>query len=130
MAIQRVFKNYMTSAVYMFTSGKSAIFIGGRFLTSDQAEIAELDNEVKSGNPFIYIDTNDSQVDTGLEEALNAAKAKAVEEVLINYNKETKIVSENNQTNPEDVPETIDSNSLLTRIANAKQPVVVVKSTK
>jgi hypothetical protein len=90
MTIKRVFKNTMANTQYLFKNGKAAQFPGGRYLTDDPVEIAELDAEIRGGMPHLYADPEDFQVDTGLEDAINKAKADAVSKAIKDYEQSKK----------------------------------------
>jgi hypothetical protein len=90
MTIKRVFKNTMANTQYLFKNGKAAQFPGGRYLTDDPVEIAELDAEIRGGMPHLYTDPDDFQIDTGLEDAINKAKADAVFKAIKDYEQSKK----------------------------------------
>lgn len=63
----RIFKNTMSMAQFIFSGkgpdgkdtgigGKSAPFIAGEYRTDHEAEIAELEREIKNKHPHIYVD--------------------------------------------------------------------------
>ena len=68
---------------YLFKNGKAAIFVQGRFSTAIEAEIEELQAEVKAGNPYIFFDKNEpvAKVVTS-EEFLKDMKAQIIAEYL------------------------------------------------
>lgn len=67
---------------YVFKKGEKANFIGGRYVTDIEAQIEELKEEIKSGNPTIYIDPNEMQVDSSELSPIETIKKKAIEEYL------------------------------------------------
>lgn len=91
MAIKKIFKCRIPNSNFVLASGKNVPFIGGRYITDDPYEIKELMKEIgeegsdKSKHPHLYVDTKESQIDTTLQDRINAAKAKAVAEVLKEY---------------------------------------------
>lgn len=56
---RRLFKSRTSSCSYIFSKGKRAVFQMGCYITSDPAEIAELDKEVAEGHPTFYVDKNE-----------------------------------------------------------------------
>lgn len=67
--IQRAFKASLPGLNYVFKNGDIAQFIVrdtngvGLYHTDDEEKIAELEQEVKKGNPYIYIDPKEKEVD-------------------------------------------------------------------
>lgn len=82
MAIKKVFKSKIQSCNYVFKSGKQASFIAGKYLTDIDTEIEELEAEIKSGHPHIFIDANEKEVDTEKLDPLEEIKRKAIAEYL------------------------------------------------
>lgn len=82
MLTKNLYHSRIPSCKFIFKSGKEANFIGGTYLTSDPVEIAELDIEIKSVHPHIYVDENNLAVDTENIDPLHEIKRKAVEEYL------------------------------------------------
>lgn len=70
MSVKAIFKSNLPSFNYMFKNGMAAIFIGGRFDTEIDWQIKELAAEVgeigvhKSRHPYIFVDENESEIDT------------------------------------------------------------------
>jgi hypothetical protein len=88
-AVKKVFKSYIPSNNYITQKGDVCQFINGVFTTDDPRVIAELEWEInKSRNPHFYIDPNEKEIDTTLQDRLRAAQAKAVAEELERYNRE------------------------------------------
>ena len=91
MAIKRVFKSRIPSCSYFFKNGKQAAFIGGKYVTDVDIEIAELESEIgksgltepnKSDHPHIYIDQREKEINTEALDPIAEIKRKAVEEYL------------------------------------------------
>jgi hypothetical protein len=62
--ILKVFKSSLPSVNYIFGNGKPAIFQNNKYTTGVEAEIQELENEIRLGHPHIYIDPADSEIDS------------------------------------------------------------------
>lgn len=82
MAIKKVFKSRIDSCKYIFSNGKEANFIGGKYLTDLESEIAALEFEIKSGHPHIYIDTAEKEIDTEQMDPIEQIKKKAIAEYI------------------------------------------------
>ena len=88
MSIQKVFKSRLTNSTYLFKNGKAAVFSEGRFLTGVPVEIQELMGEIgeigqfHSNHPSIYVDENEVELDTTLQDAIKEAQAAATLDVL------------------------------------------------
>lgn len=88
MAIKSVFKSRIESCQYVFQNGKSAVFSEGRFLTDVPQEIAELMGEVgeegntKSRHPFIWIDPDEKQLDTTVQDAIKDAQSQVAAAIV------------------------------------------------
>ena len=85
MAIKRVYKNTLLDSQYLFRNGKSAHFVGGRYLTDVKEEIEELDNEIRNGIPHIYVDPEDTVVDTGKEDFVAQRQREATIAAIREY---------------------------------------------
>ena len=82
MSIKKVFKCRIPSCKYLFSNGKEANFIGGKYLTDLDIEISQLENEIKSGHPHIYVDAAEKEVDTEQMDPIEQIKKKAIAEYL------------------------------------------------
>lgn len=82
MAIKKVFKCRIPSSKYLFSNGKEANFIGGRYMTDVEAEIAALEGEIKLGHPHIYVDSAEKEVDTEQMDPIEQIKKKAIAEYI------------------------------------------------
>lgn len=78
---KRLFKSTIPSQKFIFPNGKEAIFINGRFLTDVEEEIEILNKEVKQGNPHIYIDDKEKEVDVAAN-PLAEIESKLREKIL------------------------------------------------
>lgn len=85
MSIKNIYKNRLGNAVFLTRVGKPLHFVDGKHITDVQADIAELEAELKSNNPHIYVDPAESQVDTTLQDRIAEAQRKATLEVLNEY---------------------------------------------
>ena len=82
MAILHVFKSRIPSCKFLFKNGKEANFIGGKFMTDNESEIAELQAEVDLRHPHIYVDPEEAKVDSERVDPLEQIRMKAVAEYL------------------------------------------------
>lgn len=83
MSIKRVFKSWIPSVNYVTQRGRTCSFIEGRFLTDHLEEIAELTQMVNDkSNPHIYIDPNEQEIDTTLQDRIRAAQVEATQRIL------------------------------------------------
>jgi hypothetical protein len=80
MAIKSLFKSRIPFIQYFFKSGKQAAFLNGEFITDTPSEVEELNLEVASGHPHIFIDEDKKTVDTNHLDPLDEIRRKAVEE--------------------------------------------------
>lgn len=91
MSIKKVFKSYVPSLNYVTQKGRTCIFTEGRFLTDHPEEIAEITDMVNhKSNPHIYIDPDEQEIDTTLQERIKAAQAEAALRVLEEHNAQLK----------------------------------------
>jgi hypothetical protein len=98
MAIKKVFKSLIPSVNYVTQRGRTCVFQEGRFLTDVPEEIAELTQTViDKSNPHIYIDPNESEFDTTLQEKLIAAQKEAALRVLAEHNAQKADAGASNQ---------------------------------
>jgi hypothetical protein len=82
-AIKKIFKSSLPYINYVTTAGRTCVFQEGRYLTDNPQEIAELTFEIKRGNtPHIYIDPEETEVDTTLQERIIEAQKAATLRVL------------------------------------------------
>lgn len=99
--LKRIFKSSLNNVVYLFANGKSANFIGSRYITDSRSEIAEFMQEIveegfgKSIHPFIYVDSDEKEIDTSLQDRIKEAQAKVAIEMLKEANQKTTVVSMN-----------------------------------
>lgn len=78
--ILRVFKCTIPSCNFIFSNGKPAIFVQGVYRTAVDWEIAELEKEVASGHPHVYIDAKEREIDSEMVDPMNALRAKIIAE--------------------------------------------------
>lgn len=87
--IKQIFKARMPHINYVLKNGKTITFgADQQYLTSNPAEIAELQKEVDDGHQHIYRDPNEMEIDVTLQERIREAQQKAALEVLAEVNKE------------------------------------------
>lgn len=82
MAIQKLFKSRMPSCQYFFKDGSRADFVNGRFSTDDEEKIEQLDFELTKNHPHIYVDDNETEVDTEKQDPLEHLRTKFIAEYL------------------------------------------------
>jgi hypothetical protein len=80
MAIKSLFKSRIPFIQYFFKNGKQAAFLNGEFITDVPSEVEELNLEVTSGHPHIFIDEEKKTIDTNQLDPLDEIRRKAVEE--------------------------------------------------
>lgn len=98
-SIKKVFKSHVPSVNYVTQKGRTCIFTEGRFLTDNLEEIEELTKMVSDkSNPYIYIDPDDSEVDTTVQDRIRAAQIEATTKVLEEINREKQ--ASGTQVNP------------------------------
>lgn len=90
MSVKKIFKSTIEHNNYLFKNGKTAIFSGGRYITDDAGEIAELIGEIgtvegKSNHPFFFIDPAEAEIDTTLQDRIQEAQAAAVAQVMKDF---------------------------------------------
>lgn len=89
MAIKKVYKSTMPSLNYVTRLGRNVNFgIHQKVETDHPQEIEELEREVANKHPHIYIDPNETEVDTTLQDRIREAQLEAAKDVLAAYNKE------------------------------------------
>lgn len=82
MAIKKVYKSGQANMTFITRSGKSIVFFDHRHITDDEKDIGELDEEIKSRNPYIYVDPEEKEIDTTLQDKIKAAQLEATRKVL------------------------------------------------
>lgn len=90
MPILKVFKSTMPSLNFVTRKGTNLAFRAGRYHTERASEIAELEEEIKSGHPHIFIDPNETEIDTTLQDEIAKAKAEAEARVLKEHEEKLK----------------------------------------
>lgn len=72
-----VFLCSLGNSRYTFKNGKDAVFLGGRYLTNNEAEFRELMEEIQTGHPHISVPENpdDQIVDTKYVDPMEALRA-------------------------------------------------------
>ncbi len=78
--VMHVFKNSILNCRYTFKTGKDAIFFNGEYFTDIPAEIAELNEEIVLGHPFIFVDETKRTVSKSALDPLEEIRRKAIEE--------------------------------------------------
>jgi hypothetical protein len=75
-----VFKSHAPTMGYVFRSGKSIHFMGGRYATAIKSEIDELTEECSSGQSNYYIDSGETTMDASALDPIASLRAKIREE--------------------------------------------------
>jgi hypothetical protein len=87
MTVKKVFKSYIPSINYVTPSGRTCVFREGRYETNHPEEIATLSKEIKDGTiPQFYIDPEEREIDTSLQDAMRQAAQDAALKVLAEHN--------------------------------------------
>jgi len=74
-----LFLSSMPNSSYLMPNGKQCIFVKGEYITTNEAEIAQLNLEVANNHPFISVDDGRRQVAAAGAEATMAAIRAAIE---------------------------------------------------
>lgn len=82
MTIKAVFKSHIPSVSYFFKNGMQAAFLLGRYETEKEWQIDELLDAVSSGNPHIWVDPVDYQVDTEAPSPMERIRQEAYAQAL------------------------------------------------
>ena len=77
-----VFKSTIPSVNYIFSNGKSAMFINNVFRTDIPSEVSALEYEVAQHHPHIYIDAAERTIESEMIDPMNALRAKVIAEYL------------------------------------------------
>lgn len=67
---------------FSFKDGKEAIFINGQYMTDSREEMYQLEAEIATGHPHIYVDDSNRTVDVAFRDPVEAIKKQAIEEYL------------------------------------------------
>lgn len=80
---KRVFKSHIPSCNFIFSNGKPAIFVGGKYITDNENEIQSLEYEIKQGHPHLFIDPDEREVAIPLSgnELVAGLRAKIIAEL-------------------------------------------------
>ncbi len=84
MTIKKIFKSQMPSCNYVFRNGVVAHFINGKYATDQETEIAEITAEITARHPHLYVDANESEIDSEALSPMEIIKQKAVAEYIAN----------------------------------------------
>lgn len=87
--ILRVFKSYEANVTFLTAKAKSLHFFAGRFSTDNKDDIAELQKEVDSGHPQIYVDSKETTQVGDARTPEEILKAKIIQEYLADQKKKT-----------------------------------------
>lgn len=101
------FKSRNGTLTFLFKNGKAANFIGGEYITEHKWEIDELQGEIATSHPFIYIDENDATGESA-EAKLEGLKNSMREQILAEIAAES-LTKKN--------PEALDPNNISTKLA-------------
>lgn len=82
MTIKAVFKSHIPSVSYFFKNGMQAAFLLGRYETEKEEHIQELTDAIYAGNPHIWVDPEDSQVDTDAPSPMERIRQEAYAQAL------------------------------------------------
>jgi hypothetical protein len=101
MSLARIYKAHLPSVNYVFTNGKPAIFVAGKFATTVASEIEELDREIAAGHPHIYIDENEREVPAETIDPIAALRAQIEAEIRATMAAATNPNNDMGSTTPE-----------------------------
>ena len=77
-----VYKTRVNNSRYVFSNGAVATFRGDTFVTEDESEIAQLDNEIRLKHPSIYQEANQRGIDPKSLDPMEIFKEKIIAEYL------------------------------------------------
>lgn len=89
MAIKNIFKSRVASSKFVFKNGKEASFVLGKYFTDVPWEIKELESEIESGHPHLYVDKAEATIDSDLVDPLEDIRKKAVADYIARMSKAT-----------------------------------------
>ena len=95
MSLLKIFKNRVLNCSYHFKDGTQAAFLNGKYSTDVKSRIEELQNEVDTNHPHIYIDPDEHEIDSEAlspmevirQEAYARAKADLLASEVLDKNK-------------------------------------------
>lgn len=82
MAIKKIFKSSLPHLVYVTTKGKNLMFTNHKHITDNAQDIAELEDQIKSQHPHIFVDLAETHIDTTLQDAITEAQREATLAVM------------------------------------------------
>lgn len=82
MAIETLFKSNHSSIKYIFRDGTVAVFVYGKYSTSNKKYIEELQAECSVGHPHIFIDAKEKVIDTEKIDPISKLKEQLRAEIL------------------------------------------------
>jgi hypothetical protein len=82
MTIETLFKSNHSSIKYIFKDGAPAVFVYGKYSTSNKKYIEELQAECESGHPHIFIDQKEKTIDTDKIDPMAKLKERLRAEIL------------------------------------------------
>lgn len=82
MAIAKLFKSSVPNIFTILQTGTRVNFVNGVYFTTNKEDIAELTEEVLRGHPQIYIDANETEIDTKAVTPYEQLKQKIRGELL------------------------------------------------
>lgn len=82
MSLVNVYKTRVNNSRYVFSSGTVATFRGDTFITEDESEIAQLDNEIRLKHPSIYQEAGQRGIDPKTLDPMEIFKEKIIAEYL------------------------------------------------
>ena len=80
--LHRVFKSRIKMNTLCLPNGRVVRFVDGRMLTDLSEVIAYCEAEIKAGNPFIYMDSEEMHADPKLEDPNEKLRAQIRREIL------------------------------------------------
>jgi hypothetical protein len=93
MSLVNVYKTRVNNSRYVFSNGTVATFRGDTFITEDESEIAQLDNEIRLKHPSIYQEPGQRGIDPKTLDPMEIFKEKIIAEYL------AKVAAANNPLN-------------------------------
>lgn len=96
MAMAKVFKNRVPNCKVFHPNGRQITFIGGKHITQIEKDIKYLESLVAEGDPHVYIDPEEHEVDTEEltpEGRMAKIKREAIQEFLAEQARAANMVS-------------------------------------
>src|SRR6267378_753873 len=82
MSMKNLYKSRLPVCIYLFANGKPAVFAEGKYATNHPDEVEALNKEVAYGHPHIYIDAEESEIDSKYQDPMEAIRARIISDYI------------------------------------------------